>query len=1017
MNDVKLMDLGVFMNIDFDKFANDEYELFLPNPIFSDLNIQKSLQANTRYVSTLRIHNHGEGVFFAYIEVIGEGLSINTPCLEGNKLDLEYVISTKGLKANESLEGIILITYLGGERIIPYRILVEEVEAVQDKEEDVIPPKRTKVIERVNLAYHVRASKRAFSIDEAAQILILNHEPSPLSVKVSIEDKELRCEQGHLTVNDIGKVRIALVQSWLDRYITKKHYKKPIITKEVRLTIKHENGTDECLMPIVFSTLIDPKEKVEIKDDRDYKRSILKVQSYYNQYIITDKKVYLKKAVELIEKAMAYHESDVELRLYYILLLLEDQDQAIVKEQIHSILKFSDYYLEDHYERLIEVLNVLEVWLDGYDVTDQVRDWPLTPYRQLFKYRVFKNQNTRFDVFESLYLAGFRHTHLFAMATKSLIEHPKVPSHHSKFYASVLMWALNKNCVQEAWLDSIERSYYHIVKNDLINSNVCYKLYFIRQSDDMLKLLTTTLINENAYTIEAYSIYYEVLKRKIFIRDVYLHYIKTAVKHRLPVDIDYIQMSMAKGELTHEDEAYIYMSYFKDIRSEKGYNNALIRRFNHFIGDCLHNNLSEDEQWLIQYFLIQQIETFQWKRIKETITKPILCYLLDTYGDIVQRLVSDGYEALGPEWLMDQLDLAQIISYCHKDNRLRFLEFMADQHLDDALIHLCHNQVFDLLEDTHKEALSLYVYESHQGYGREIGRLLYESGYKSKELVELLMTGFMGPVKTYLDLYESGLSYNLQDVNFMETLLFKGMTTRLYPDRMMKVYLAYRQLNAEKLVVETVNRFFIAQILIEDQYGFDALIDVFEEDMSQTSDYLPMSIALLRLYQIYGLESKAMAKNLIKNVVKNGIIFPWFSSLAKPYMQTSELRKATFFSYHGKPYVKVTMYYRADDQQAFQVMQMKHAFYGFYIGYIIAFYMDNIEYYFEEENPQGEKTITESGLYIQDTMIEGESLEDTFDIVNTIQMSRWMEDEDSAEKIIEQSIAKKRVMTEGLHIL
>ncbi len=108
---------------DFNRLKSDEYELFLPTPMFSDLIIERTLKADFLYQDVIKIECDQN--FFTHVERTGAFLHVEETHYEGSAFLVPYRIDTGHYDPGMTLDGAIIFTYLGGETVVKVRVTIE----------------------------------------------------------------------------------------------------------------------------------------------------------------------------------------------------------------------------------------------------------------------------------------------------------------------------------------------------------------------------------------------------------------------------------------------------------------------------------------------------------------------------------------------------------------------------------------------------------------------------------------------------------------------------------------------------------------------------------------------------------------------------------------------------------------------------------------------------------------------------------------------------------------------------
>lgn len=1006
------------MIIDFKVLLNDDYELFLPMPVFSKKHIELTIEKDVNYTGAIGIENIGEGLFSAQIEEIGHCLRLEEPVVYGNDSAIIYTIDTTGYAVNDCIKTALLLTYLGGEQKIEFVINIKEEPRLTIMKETEQKPTITHKKHKNQPLYKINLNKKAYRVDEPARFVVVNNDIYPITIKVLSENKALMVQEKIITINDIGFMDIYLRKGFFNHAMRKyKNSEEPIIHQSVTLEITSESGKEVIEQALIFTTYSSQKTTVKIESEVEYKKNLIQIQKLYCKFLLNRERNILKKVRRLIESAMNYHLTDINLRLIYILVLIDLNKLNSVNDQVSQLLKYQNYYEERGREEYTDIIKVLYEWLKGGEVEEIINEWTLTTYRQLYKNHIFTKQTTTFLSYEKLYLAGVKTSYLCAETVYLMNHKPIVPLKKSVFYRFILRWAINKNALSNNWIESIENGYYQIVKNHLLDGHLCFNLYTIKPSLKILRLLCAILVKEDCTNEKAHAIYYEILRSKEYVKDVAIYYVHAAYKNRLMIDVKYIQLSIMNQIINHDEKVYLYLQYMDSSQLNQNTIRIYKRLYNEFVEICVHKDMTEDEGELIANEVQLFLYKHQWKEVKCLLKKEAFERLLEVQPETVREIISYGAKKTDFEWLEAQLEVG-ILAGCMSDETLmKYSEYLVEvNRYQDIYILFEHNYLDEIKEDLMADIFAKEdIHNRNRQYNMAL--YLYGKGNRSLSLLKILAKDYVADLKDMIQLFYDMLVYDDVLKALMEKIMYRGVWIRNHQEQVFLVYRYYRREHSDSAVIEVMNRYFAAQILIESRYGPKELINIFEEDLYKSSNQLPIGLALLSLYKQYGEKNELISKNIIKNSVKNGIIFPWYADMAIPYLEASKFRKATFFSYHSKSNINVSMYYRADDQKGYTKLTMKHVAFGLYIGYIIVFYHDYISYYYEEERVDGVKEITESDLYSHEQFIEPIDNHNIFDIINTIMMSQVMDDGESVDNVMEHYIELRKGIRENMEIL
>ncbi|PKM55616.1 MAG: hypothetical protein CVV00_03170 [Firmicutes bacterium HGW-Firmicutes-5] len=1006
------------MDCDFEEYIEADYELLLPRPVFSIDQINIIVQEGKKYCGKIFMENIGEGYFFAHVKADGKGVRIENQRVEGNITDLAYEVDANDYEIGEAIEGFILFTYQGGEKKIIIKGQINQVPTYPDQSIEPVEKISIAHSRSQKKAYQIVMSKKSYNCQEKARILIYNHEIYPITVKNSSRDKDLVVENPFITVEEMGYMDVKLKTSVFSR-LRYGYYNRylPVIEKSIVLEIHTEQGYEEVECTLTFTKFMDLYVEAKITSDAEFRQSLIEIHKLYTSYLLKQERHLLNKTIVVLKRAIAYHLTDINLRLFYIMLFMELDDVDEVNNQLLELSKYRQYYQDIDPKNHSELISTLYSWIKGDDVTEIIKHWPMTPMKQMFRMHLLSPTQLTFHDFEKLYLEGIRSPFLYAEATVLLNRKPMIPLGPSKFYRSLLRWALNKNMLSDKWIDLIENRYYQVLQTEILDSNLCYRLYTMRFSINLQKLLCTILIREKRMDSEAYAIYAAVLKANIFIKDLMTYYVKSAYSNRLNIEVENLTLMSVYQNLTHDEMAYCLKQYGEKLRPNESYYGMYRRLYYDFLPTCIHDDMNEDERVLVLKEIEYLLEKQQWVELKALIVNKGLKQLVLLDKTIIKDLLERGIDGLDFKWLEQQLGLKTIFTLISDVHYKIYVNVLLNQERFKELMMLEHNRLLHRDDGQILIGLLKRLREKKSDYAHGLAYRMNKLNIQHPIILETMAETFEDSLGPMLDLLSQMLTMGVPSKNYMERVLYKGVITRLEHERIYEAYLMYREKFDDQVVYEAMDRYYAARILIEETYGTHRLIEVYEEDIYKCRHSFPIGLALLKLYDHYGKKNEVISNNLVKNAVKNGIIFPWFANLAIPYLETSRFRKGTFFSYNCRSKMDVFMYYRADGQETYHMLKMKHVAFGLFIGYIVTFYMDHVDYYFVESSKDGKSDITESHQFVQLKFLEPQNEWNGFDVINTIKMSQMMKDDDSLDKIMRHHIELRKTIRDTMEIL
>ena len=216
----------------FEVLPIDEYDLQLPTIQLSDLTIHRCLKAETIYKDVLHIQFDKSSVVL--VQDVNGVIQPENERYEGQTVVIPYTIDTTGLPDDANLTDSLIVSYPGGEKVIPVSVYIDgttkHVECIGHDDPIIHKTRNAKA----SSPFSLKLGKKAYHIDEEVPLFILNHQPYPIGVQLDASSPMV-CDVQSLTVDDVGIVKLRIKQSWFDRFVTKIHYRRPVSEMQVSL--------------------------------------------------------------------------------------------------------------------------------------------------------------------------------------------------------------------------------------------------------------------------------------------------------------------------------------------------------------------------------------------------------------------------------------------------------------------------------------------------------------------------------------------------------------------------------------------------------------------------------------------------------------------------------------------------------------------------------------------------------------------------------------------------------------
>lgn len=282
-------------------------------------------------------------------------------------------------------------------------------------------------------------------------------------------------------------------------------------------------------------------------------------------------------------------------------------------------------------------------------------------------------------------------------------------------------------------------------------------------------------------------------------------------------------------------------------------------------------------------------------------------------------------------------------------------------------------------------------------------------------ILKYLIQYFNGSTREMYKLWKTAREFELDTHDLEERLLTQMLFTQSYVDEGYKVFESYYKAVTNHLLVKAFLSFFAYQYLIHDMVIHEQLFQIMRRELNYEPNELYLLAWLKHLPEKSILTENEIihAEFNIQNLVRKGIILPFFQNFKNKINLPERLLDRTFITYRCDPRSQVYLHYRLlksdsdkSDSDEFITERLPNVFMGIHLKEIILFYHETIQYYITEESAEG-KNITES-FYIT---YEGEVDEDgsKFSEINLMLLAKELNEDNTFHEMLE-NYAKKEYM-------
>lgn len=1001
-----------------------DYELNLPIPKISVNEIVLTIEKNSVYKNNFEIWNTSEGKLKGYVETKKSIVKPITISFEKDST-INYSINTNQLDVNRLYQDSIIITYNGGEIIVPFKIYITEKKQVKvivnnDNNKPIIKKKKKKI-------YSMYFTEKSYNLLEKGKLIVNNYTDKKMIAVVECKQNFVIVERKIIEIDTTGTFEFDFKIPLLDKLfsiipprkndISKNIKNKPEVNWYVDITLANEYIKKTFKLQSSITLYESIESNNVINNNIEYKNLLIETYDKLINSIFNNNKKGFNIIIENIESILNYNKQNIYMRLLYIYLLLETNKKKLAKNQLNSLLKYKSYYSTIDYN-IIEILECL----NKISTNKEVSKLELNTNNSWQVIMLINKAHGKYNIYNECkknYNKGTKNTILLTLAANYLNKHPFVPNDKDKFYKVLLNWVINKNIISGKWKKEIERGYYKLVKYDNIYYVTALELYKVYGSTNLLKLFSQIAIANNCHNEVCYQAYYNLLKNKRYIEKLDISYASCCYKLKIDIDFKLVPNILSKEINDEKLLEYIYASLIK----QKDDYNSLIILYKANIDDLALKIIEEIEIEytheriiILEYYLNKSITYNNWKDIRLKITNNLIKYLVEINSELLHTIINFAIENNEFLWVYKKFSHEQIVNYIDQDNLESLIKNLVKKKEYMTIYSYYERRYLDQLPKEYILNTISLLAEYRTDIAYKISYNEYIQGNFDKTSLNILVNNFTGTLKELIKLNK--LTTN-NTKKIQETILYKGFITRQQVDDVLEVYISYRSKYDNPTINRIMEYFFSAQILIEDFVPTKRYIEILEDIVmnSKEKNSLPIELALLKSYSKINVKNKTLAIKLVKKYIKNGIIFPWYFNIVNDEELKITERTMTYFEYNSKSSMKVNFYYKYDYENEYSKIEMKHIVFGLYTCKVVMFYNDLIQYYIQEETREGKKDIKISNIYLKKDIVNREDLFNKFDIINTIEMSKEVLDEESIEKSIEEYLTEIKRLEEFMNIM
>lgn len=533
-----------------------------PMPVISVSSLEIRPSEFAIFTGSFCLKNMAEGLMMGNIGAQIGYVCPETTSFRGKDLKVAYSLRSEGLAAGRVYEDLLIISYNGGEILIPVKIIIEK--PIKSSNHRLIKKKASR--DSTNGSLRIYTDRQNYGVDEAGFLTFENPQLlGSFDVEVVSDEQCLQFKKTSCHVEGSTRLEFSIKVGRLDRVLGR----IPIKTHpEVPLkfaVIQHQGSqTVTREMAIILTGMSGCESKEIIASQGDYRRLLVKLARMYRDIIFSGE-LDFEAMLPLIRGAIRYNRTDLHVRLLYIYVnLLQDRKRTALDE-IKNLDQFMIYF-DQKKPWISELLQLYMACLSGGEMKSVISSWQPAGksdfLKILLKNRVMDTAVGHYVEYRKLYDMGVRSSLLMIEAVDDLNRNPILPYDADPFYKMLLKWALRHRFLYSRWLKVVLAGMQTLLRNNLADSAICEMLYEQNPVKQVLHLLGSCYVREGNTSLEALETYERVLAERLRVEGVELSFIKTAWRHKKRIDMERLKIGDMIHSLDPELKAFSCMNLF-----------------------------------------------------------------------------------------------------------------------------------------------------------------------------------------------------------------------------------------------------------------------------------------------------------------------------------------------------------------------------------------------------------------------------------------------------------------------
>lgn len=291
----------------------------------------------------------------------------------------------------------------------------------------------------------------------------------------------------------------------------------------------------------------------------------------------------------------------------------------------------------------------------------------------------------------------------------------------------------------------------------------------------------------------------------------------------------------------------------------------------------------------------------------------------------------------------------------------------------------------------------------------ELCYYVFGKGKYDERMLEYLTHYFYGPTWQMDRLWRAAKQFDVETYEIGERILIQMLFTGYILPDSGEVFEDYYKPGFKTDVVCAYLAFFAYYYVVHEQIIDERIFLWIEKELLRGEEISrDCLVALLKYYSgVPALPQRAedMLKRVMKDLLEEGIVFPFFRELDSRLNSCFNLNEKTIVEHRAAPDRKVYIYYGltgGDEPMVYIKEEMRRVYDSIYIKELVTFYGEKVQYYIVEADEKGENGHIVGSALLESQNGDGQGAPGRYQMLNEMAASLCLGDEKSLSELMKR---------------